>query len=298
MNTFFSIRKCFTHHLVPIWVYVHLHTQKTNIHVDPPKEQRSSNILRISFSREVHFQVNHVRFRRCTPPNTNTSNGKTTLWRFISQQRNIVFFPFVMLVFLWFSSWWFQPIWKILVKMIQNGNLPQFWVKIKHIWNHHPVFLSSWGRPVSESSELMLHDESNKRRKVRPYRSVADWSRGYRREKRWSFTGRSITFKKSLLNKYLKALLILLKIECLGKKNLIFMLIKLILRKTSRRSQKWLTCPWGRLSTLIWSIFYFGLTFRRYASDMLPCILMVVYNHHILTLLGKYITWSNWYVIQ
>lgn len=24
------------------------------------------------------------------------------------------------------------------------------------------------GRPVSESSELMLHDESNKRRKVRP----------------------------------------------------------------------------------------------------------------------------------
>ena len=30
------------------------------------------------------------------------------------------------------SSWWFQPIWKILVKP-----LPQVWVKIKNIWNDH-----------------------------------------------------------------------------------------------------------------------------------------------------------------
>ena len=30
------------------------------------------------------------------------------------------------------SSWWFQPIWKILVKW-----LPQVWVKIKNIWNDH-----------------------------------------------------------------------------------------------------------------------------------------------------------------
>ena len=33
------------------------------------------------------------------------------------------------------ASWWFQPIWKILVSHI--GNLPQVGVKIKHIWNHH-----------------------------------------------------------------------------------------------------------------------------------------------------------------
>ena len=30
------------------------------------------------------------------------------------------------------SSWWFQPIWKILCN--QNGNLPQIGVKIKNIW--------------------------------------------------------------------------------------------------------------------------------------------------------------------
>ena len=35
----------------------------------------------------------------------------------------------------WISSWWFQPLWKILVKM---GNLPQVGVKTKNIWNHQP----------------------------------------------------------------------------------------------------------------------------------------------------------------
>ncbi len=36
-----------------------------------------------------------------------------------------------------FASWWLnQPIWTILVKL---GSFPQVGVKIKHIWNHHPV---------------------------------------------------------------------------------------------------------------------------------------------------------------
>ena len=35
-----------------------------------------------------------------------------------------------------FTSWWFQPIWKILVKI---GNLPQTGVKIKHICCHQLV---------------------------------------------------------------------------------------------------------------------------------------------------------------
>ena len=35
-----------------------------------------------------------------------------------------------------FTSWWFQPLWKILVK---NRNLPQIAVKINNIWNHHLV---------------------------------------------------------------------------------------------------------------------------------------------------------------
>ena len=37
----------------------------------------------------------------------------------------------------WFSSWWFQPIWKILVKL---DHFPQVGVKIKSISNHQPVF--------------------------------------------------------------------------------------------------------------------------------------------------------------
>ena len=37
-----------------------------------------------------------------------------------------------------FTSWWFQPIWKVLVKM---GIFPQIGVKIENIWNHHLVYL-------------------------------------------------------------------------------------------------------------------------------------------------------------
>ena len=37
-------------------------------------------------------------------------------------------------------SWWFQPLWKILHS--QNGNLPLAGMKIKNIWNHHPVTAS------------------------------------------------------------------------------------------------------------------------------------------------------------
>ena len=38
------------------------------------------------------------------------------------------------------SGWWFQPIWKILVK---NWNLPQIGMKIKSVWNHHLVVVCS-----------------------------------------------------------------------------------------------------------------------------------------------------------
>ena len=38
-----------------------------------------------------------------------------------------------------FSSWWFQPIWKICASQI--GSFPQVEVKIKNIWNHHLVFV-------------------------------------------------------------------------------------------------------------------------------------------------------------
>ena len=39
------------------------------------------------------------------------------------------------------TSWWFQPIWKILVK---TESLPQVGVKIKNIWNHHLDYLISF----------------------------------------------------------------------------------------------------------------------------------------------------------
>ena len=37
-----------------------------------------------------------------------------------------------------FASWWFQPIWKILIS--QFGSFPQIGMKIKHMWNHHLVW--------------------------------------------------------------------------------------------------------------------------------------------------------------
>ena len=41
-----------------------------------------------------------------------------------------------------FTSWWFQPIWKILV---QIGSFPQIGMKIKNLWNHHLANCFSWG---------------------------------------------------------------------------------------------------------------------------------------------------------
>ena len=55
------------------------------------------------------------------------------------------------------TSWWFQPIWKILVKM---GIFPKWGVKIENIWNHHPVhfFLKkNWFLRFLHSSPTRLH---------------------------------------------------------------------------------------------------------------------------------------------
>ena len=46
-----------------------------------------------------------------------------------------------------YTSWWFQPIWKILVKF---PNLPQIGVKINNIWNHHPVYPPPWSLHILE----------------------------------------------------------------------------------------------------------------------------------------------------
>ena len=50
------------------------------------------------------------------------------------------------------SSWWFQPIWKISVKL---DHFPKIGVKIKIFWNHQqPDFL---GRGVSLKKHISIH---------------------------------------------------------------------------------------------------------------------------------------------
>ena len=43
------------------------------------------------------------------------------------------------------TSWWFQPLWKILLNFTQNGYLPQIGVNIKKKWKHQPEkFFEVW----------------------------------------------------------------------------------------------------------------------------------------------------------
>jgi len=56
--------------------------------------------------------------------------GRYFLWSLLKTNQR-----FSVAILYSITGWWFQPLWKILVKM---GNLPQIGVKIKNIWNHHP----------------------------------------------------------------------------------------------------------------------------------------------------------------
>ena len=46
------------------------------------------------------------------------------------------------------SSWWLQPIWKILISQI--GSFPQVGVNIKNVWNHHLDLILQKFRPNSD----------------------------------------------------------------------------------------------------------------------------------------------------
>ena len=71
-----------------------------------------------------HTHVEHRETMRCTPFQAPGYCGHNfSSWRRCG-----------VVLYLVCGSWWFQPIWKILVKM---GNLPQIRVKTKNIWNHH-----------------------------------------------------------------------------------------------------------------------------------------------------------------
>ena len=49
------------------------------------------------------------------------------------------------------SSWWFQPIWKILYSQI--GSFPQVGMKIKNVWNHQLVLRMCEWTPTHTSPE-------------------------------------------------------------------------------------------------------------------------------------------------
>ena len=53
------------------------------------------------------------------------------------------------------SSWWFQPLWKILIS--QNRNLPQIGVTIKNTWNHQPDMLYSKFQVVRNRPSFWWH---------------------------------------------------------------------------------------------------------------------------------------------
>ena len=68
----------------------------------------------------------------------------------------LIFKKSYVTVFCRFSGWWFQPTWKILVKL---DHLPQKGVKIKNIWNHHLVFVSGKTRKSFHHHHLCQKSE-------------------------------------------------------------------------------------------------------------------------------------------
>ena len=54
------------------------------------------------------------------------------------------------------TGWWFQPIWKILVKL---DNFPKTGMNMKNIWNHHPESTSYLD--CSQSSRSTLSSPPN-----------------------------------------------------------------------------------------------------------------------------------------
>ena len=79
------------------------------------------------FSREYIFQPlifrGHVSFQGCTLKNP---SEKTRVW-YQEATKNVFLVKCR-------PGWWFQPPWKIVVKL---DHFPQVGVKTKNIWNHH-----------------------------------------------------------------------------------------------------------------------------------------------------------------
>ena len=85
------------------------------------------------------------------------------------------------------SSWWFQPIWEILVKWESS---PRFGVKTKNVWNHHPVLYRRVFRLIwIRDSYIAAMDV------VPSLRCLADFNLVIRSQKnRWWFCEAIVTF--------------------------------------------------------------------------------------------------------
>ena len=75
------------------------------------------------------------------------------------------------------TGWWFQPIWKILVKL---DNFPKTGMNMKNIWNHHPestsyLDCSQSSRSTLSSPPNLFHFCSKKSAKKKTCGSDSQW---------------------------------------------------------------------------------------------------------------------------
>ena len=78
----------------------------------------------------LKFWLTHMDFMAPQKNATSPTHMKQNLWTSLAHG----FFPSALCSYT--TSWWFQPIWKILYSQI--GSFPQVEVKTKKTWNHHP----------------------------------------------------------------------------------------------------------------------------------------------------------------
>ena len=78
----------------------------------------------------------------------------------------------------WKTSWWFQPIWKILVKMGNFPTSPKYGLKFQDIWNHHlENFITPCIAKIGVSSIVawMKSHESPRYWRLRSFQVHVDW---------------------------------------------------------------------------------------------------------------------------
>ena len=79
-----------------------------------------------------------------------------------------------------YTSWWLnQPLWKMLVKL---DHLPQVGLKKKHVWNHHPGYIT----PIFLAKELAIPPHLNTRSGVATTKGLNIWEKATCPSRRWT----------------------------------------------------------------------------------------------------------------